>query len=130
MPMEVLAAAITKALELSRLHPQLEPSELLHPAIVRMQLSFAVERATRLKRLLPDTKLKAELLAKGGRLSRQTCTWWPPPVHDTVCCLTGMRCKSSATATNKNKGEQQGTSEVRKISLSMVGSWAVALLEE
>jgi hypothetical protein len=60
-----LSKAISKALELSRLHPHLDARDLLHPAIAQMQLSYVDRAVRRMRHVLPDTKLRAELLAKG-----------------------------------------------------------------
>ncbi|KAF6266451.1 hypothetical protein COO60DRAFT_1633044 [Scenedesmus sp. NREL 46B-D3] len=56
--------AIVKALELARLHPHLDARDLLHPAIAEMQLSYVDRAVRRMRHVLPDTKLRAELLAK------------------------------------------------------------------
>ncbi|WIA35601.1 hypothetical protein OEZ86_004022 [Tetradesmus obliquus] len=59
-----LSQAISKALELARLHPHLDARDLLHPTIAAMQLSYVDRAVRRMRRVLPDTKLRAELLAK------------------------------------------------------------------
>jgi hypothetical protein len=60
-----LSKALVKALELARLHPHLDARDLLHPAIAELQLSYVDRAVRRMKHVLPDTKLRAELLAKG-----------------------------------------------------------------
>jgi hypothetical protein len=68
-----LSQAITKALELARLHPHLDARDLLHPAIAEMQLSYVDRAVRRMRHVLPDTKLRAELLAKGTQGIMSTC---------------------------------------------------------
>jgi hypothetical protein len=92
-----LSNAIVKALELARLHPHLDPRDLLHPAIAELQLSYVDRAVRRMRHVLPDTKLRAELLAKGGGSVRRTlfCLWANAmPVR--ASCVAGHEAESRA----------------------------------
>jgi hypothetical protein len=88
---ESLSKAIVKALELARLHPHLDARDLLHPAIAELQLSYVDRAVRRMKHVLPDTKLRAELLAKGRALCELMLS-----IRLISCSLVGVSAVGSA----------------------------------